>query len=59
VGKEETALSFENDVKPLFREKDRSRMEWAFDLWDDSAEKENADAIVDRHKEGDMPCDEA
>jgi len=59
VGEEQTAVSFENDVKPLFREKDRSRMEWAFDLWDYSAVKENADGILERLQEGDMPCDEA
>jgi hypothetical protein len=59
MGEEQAAVSFENDVKPLFREKDRSRMEWAFDLWDYSAVKENADGILERLQEGDMPCDEA
>ena len=55
---EETA-SYQQDVRPLFREKDRERMEFAFDLWSYQDVKENADAILERLKEGDMPCDEA
>ena len=27
------ALSYEQDIRPLFRDQDRARMEWAFDLW--------------------------
>jgi hypothetical protein len=26
-------ISFERDIKPLFREGDRQAMKWAFDLW--------------------------
>ena len=52
-------VSFEIDVKPLFREGDRSSMEFAFDLWSADDVSENADAILDRVKAGTMPCDGA
>jgi hypothetical protein len=52
-------ISFETDVKPLFREQDRSSMEFAFDLWSADDVSENADAILDRVKAGTMPCDGA
>jgi hypothetical protein len=52
-------LSFEDDIKPLFRERDRERMEWAFDLWDYNAVKDNAAQILERLEDGDMPCDGA
>jgi len=55
---EETA-SYQQDVRPLFREKDRERMEFAFDLWSYQDVKENADAILERLSDGDMPCDGA
>ena len=51
-------VSFKEHIKPMFREKDRSRMEWAFDLWDFGAVKENAQGILERLEIGDMPCDE-
>jgi hypothetical protein len=57
VGDAEQTLSFEEDIKPLFRQKDRERMEWAFDLWDYEAVKENSDGILERLEAGDMPCD--
>ena len=56
---EPSGPSFENDIRPLFREKDRQRMEWAFDLWRYEDVKSNAQAILDRVLAGDMPCDEA
>ena len=56
---DEPRLGFEEDIRPLFREKDRSRMEWAFDLWDFDAVKENAPTILERLEDGDMPCDGA
>jgi len=56
---DEPRMGFEEDIKPLFRETDRSRMEWAFDLWDYDAVKENAQGILERLQEGDMPCDGA
>ncbi len=29
-----SAPSFARDIKPLFRERDREAMDFAFDLWD-------------------------
>jgi hypothetical protein len=50
-------VSFETDVKPLFRERDRESMEFAFDLWSYDDVSENADGILARVKNGSMPCD--
>lgn len=52
-------MSFETDVKPLFRERDRRSMEFAFDLWSHDDVSQHADAILDRLRDGDMPCDGA
>ena len=52
------ALSYEQDIRPLFRDQDRARMEWAFDLWRYEDVEQNADAILERLQDGDMPCDE-
>jgi hypothetical protein len=56
---EQGAPSFERDIQPLFRDKDRARMEWAFDLWDLDDVKSNAPGILQRLEDGDMPCDGA
>jgi hypothetical protein len=53
------SLSFETDVKPMFRERDRESMEFAFDLWSLDDVSEYADAILARLKAGTMPCDGA
>jgi hypothetical protein len=52
-------LSFETDVKPLFRERDRRSMEFAFDLWSHDDVSEHADEILARLDAGTMPCDGA
>jgi hypothetical protein len=52
-------MSFESDIKPLFREGDRRTMRFAFDLWSHDDVGQNADAILDRLERGDMPCDRA
>ena len=52
-------VSFDGNIRPLFREKDRQRMEFAFDLWRYEDVKENATGILERLDAGDMPCDEA
>jgi hypothetical protein len=52
-------VSFETDVKPMFRERDRRSMEFAFDLWSREDVDEHADAILARLKAGSMPCDGA
>lgn len=54
-----TAMSYERDVKPLFREKDRDSMLETFDLWSYDDVVENADAILGVLEGGSMPCDGA
>jgi hypothetical protein len=51
-------MSFTADVKPLFREEDRSSMDFAFDLWSYDDVKANATLILERVEDGTMPCDE-
>ena len=48
---------FEEHVKPLFREKDRDSMSFAFDLGSYDEVSGNADLILRRLKSGTMPCD--
>jgi hypothetical protein len=52
-------FGFERDIKPLFRERDRDSMISQFDLWsyDDVAQRSNA--ILERLRDGSMPCDGA
>jgi len=52
-------LSFERDIKPLFRTKDRDSMLRVFDLFDYADVVEHADAIVGSLRSGQMPCDGA
>jgi hypothetical protein len=52
-------ISFEQHIKPLFREGDRQSMEWAFDLWSHDEVAQNSDAIMGRLRDGTMPCDGA
>ena len=51
--------SFEAHVKPLFRERDRGSMKFAFDLWSYGDVSANADAILAKLRDGSMPCDGA
>jgi hypothetical protein len=53
----EPTLSFERDVKPLFREKDRASMSKAFDLWSAADVAAHGEAIAGRLRDGSMPCD--
>jgi hypothetical protein len=53
----ESDLSFERDIKPLFRESDRTAMSRAFDLWSATDVAAHGDAIVSRLRDGSMPCD--
>ena len=53
------SISFEQDIKPLFREKDRESMERAFDLWSHDEVAQNSTAILERLRDGTMPCDGA
>ena len=52
-----TAPSFANDIKPLFRESDRTAMLGAFDLWLFNDVTANAAAILAAVESGSMPCD--
>jgi hypothetical protein len=52
-------LSFERDIKPMFRTKDRDSMRQAFDLFDYDDVVANADAILGALRSGKMPCDGA
>jgi hypothetical protein len=54
-----TAPTFGNDIKPLFRERDRESMLRAFDLWSYEDVKANADRILGAVRGGSMPCDGA
>lgn len=50
-------LSYAEHIKPLFRERDQKSMSRFFDLWSYDDVVENADAILERLEDGDMPCD--
>jgi hypothetical protein len=57
VTRSEISPSFDNDIKPLFRESDRSAMLSRFDLWSFDDVRNNADAILASVSNGVMPCD--
>jgi CDGSH-type Zn-finger protein/truncated hemoglobin YjbI len=52
-------VSFEKHVATLFRHRDRQSMKFAFDLWSYDDVKVNAHAILERVRNGSMPCDGA
>ena len=54
---EDEPLGFEQHIKPLFRQRDRQSMKFAFDLWSYDDVCRHADAIVERLCAGSMPCD--
>lgn len=54
-----STISFETDIKPLFREKDRQSMATRFDLWLYNDVSQYSDAILGHLRAGDMPCDGA
>jgi hypothetical protein len=49
--------SFEQDIKPLFRDKDVAAMRWMFDLHDHQDVTQHADDILETVENGSMPCD--
>ncbi len=57
-GPEETR-SFSSRIKPLFRQRDRDSMRFAFDLWSHDDVTTNAAGILERLRAGTMPCDGA
>jgi hypothetical protein len=52
-------VSFDKDVKPLFRLRDRESMQSHFDLWSYEDVSGHASAIVAQIRAGTMPCDGA
>jgi len=52
-------VSFEAHIKPLFREHDRTSMRFALDLWSHPDVQAHAIDILDRLRNGTMPCDGA
>ena len=50
-------VSFEKDIKPMFRETDRLGMKWAFDLWSYDDVSEHAEKVLARISAGTMPPD--
>jgi truncated hemoglobin YjbI len=55
-GPDET-VGFAAHVKPLFREHDRTSMTFAFDLWSQADVQAHAAGILERLRNGTMPCD--
>jgi hypothetical protein len=53
------SLSFAAHIQPLFRERDRKSMTFAFDLWSYDDVRQYADGILARLQNGSMPCDGA
>ena len=52
-------VSFDSDIKPLFRERDRGAMKFFVDLWSYDDVAREGDAILERLSDGSMPCDGA
>lgn len=53
------SISFERDIKPLFRDRDRGAMKFFIDLWSYDDVARESDAILERLRDGSMPCDGA
>jgi hypothetical protein len=51
------AVSFAQNVRPLFRDKDVDSMGWGVDLTSYDDVKTHAEGIFDRLSRGNMPCD--
>jgi len=49
--------TFANNIKPLFREKDRSSMLGRFDLWSFHDVRDYSQTILAVLRAGTMPCD--
>jgi len=50
-------VSFDTDVKPLFRSRDRESMQSRFDLWSYDDVSAHSSAILAQLRAGTMPCD--
>ena len=53
------SVSFDQQVKPLFRSRDRESMQSHFDLWSYDDVSAHATAILAQVRAGTMPCDGA
>jgi hypothetical protein len=53
----DTELTFDADIRPLFREKDRNSMLFMFDLWSPDDVRQHAESIYGAVAQGAMPCD--
>jgi CDGSH-type Zn-finger protein/truncated hemoglobin YjbI len=53
------AVGFADHIKPLFRQRDRQSMSFAFDLWSYQDVQAHAADIAQRLTAGSMPCDGA
>ena len=53
------SISFEANIKAMFRPRDRDSMQFAFDLWSYDDVSAHADDILARVRSGSMPCDGA
>jgi CDGSH-type Zn-finger protein/truncated hemoglobin YjbI len=51
-------ISYADHIKPLFRDRDRQSMTFAFDLWSYDDVCKYSDGIMSRIRAGNMPCDE-
>jgi hypothetical protein len=49
--------TFQGDIRPLFRQKDRGAMLDHFDLWSYEDVRDRASAILEVLSSGKMPCD--
>jgi hypothetical protein len=52
-------VSFQANIKPLFREHDRKSMQFSFDLWSRDDVQAHATDILEQLTGGSMPCDGA
>jgi truncated hemoglobin YjbI len=52
-------VEFAKHIKPLFRKHDRQSMQFAVDLWSYADVNKHAEAILERLRNGSMPCDGA
>ena len=52
-------MSFAAHIRPLFRDRDRQSMSFAFDLWAHDDVAARAADILQRLRDGSMPCDAA
>jgi hypothetical protein len=57
---QQAGVSFERDVRPLFRERDRGAMLGVakFDLWEREDVAQHSQDILERLEDGSMPCDQ-